>query len=86
MGLPIGTVVKNSPANAGDRGDASSIPGMGRFPEGGNGNSLQYSCLGIPMYRGVWRATVLGVTKSGMQLRSKANILKNSQKCMWGGR
>ena len=48
------------PANA---GDTSSIPGWGRFPGGGNGNSLQYSCLGNPMDRGAWRAVVHGVTK-----------------------
>ena len=35
-------MVKNLPANA---GDAGSIPGLGRSPEGGNDNSLQYSCL-----------------------------------------
>ena len=44
-GFPGGEVIKNPPANAGDR-DAVSIPGSGRSPGGGNGNSLQYSCLG----------------------------------------
>ena len=58
-------MVKNLPDDA---GDASSIPGMGRSPEEGNGNSIQYSCLGIPMYRGIWRATVLGVANSGTRL------------------
>ena len=53
-------MVKNPPANAGDTG---SIPGLGRSPEGGNGNLLQYACLGNPMDRGTWRATVHGVTK-----------------------
>ena len=37
--------VKNLPDNAGDTGDAGSIPGPGRSPRGGNGNPLQYSCL-----------------------------------------
>ena len=37
-------------------------------PEGGNGNLLQYSCLGSPMDRGVWWATVHGVAKSQTQL------------------
>ena len=46
-GLPNGSVVKNPPANA----DAGSIPGSGRSPGGGNGNPLQYSCLGNPMDR-----------------------------------
>ena len=45
LGFPAGSVVKNPPANAGDAGNAGSIPGSGRFPEGGNGNLLQYSCL-----------------------------------------
>ena len=41
MGFPAGTVVKNLPANAGDTGDVSSIPGSGRSPGLGNGNPLQ---------------------------------------------
>jgi len=41
-GFPCGSVVKNLPANAGDVG---LIPGLGRSPEAGNGNPLQYSCL-----------------------------------------
>ena len=61
MGFPGGSVVKNLPANAGDPG---SMPGLGRSPGEGNGNPLQYSCLGNPMDRGAWRATVHGVTKS----------------------
>ena len=52
MGLPGGTVVKNPPANAGDARDKSSIPGSGRSPGEGNGNPLQYSCLGNPVDRG----------------------------------
>ena len=40
-----GGVVKNLPANAGDLSDVGSIPGVGRFPKGENGNPLQYSCL-----------------------------------------
>ena len=42
-------VVKNPPANAGDLGDTSLIPGWGRSLGGGNGNALQYSCLENPM-------------------------------------
>ena len=38
--------VKNLPANTGDRRDTGSIPGSGRFPGGGHGNPVQYSCLG----------------------------------------
>ena len=58
-------VVKNPPANAGDMRDVGSIPGLGRSPGGGHSNPLQYSCLGNPMDREGWQATVLGVTKSG---------------------
>ena len=54
-------VVKNPPANTGNMG---SIPGSGRFLGGGNGNSLKYSCLGNPMDRAAWWATVQGVAKS----------------------
>ena len=51
--FPSDSVVKNLPANAGDVG---LIPGLGRSPGGGNGNPLQYSCLGNSMDREVWRA------------------------------
>ena len=61
MGFPSGAVVKNLPANAGNPG---LIPGYGRSPGEENGNPFQYSCLGNPMGRGAWCATVLGVTKS----------------------
>ena len=46
-----------------DAAYAGLIPGSGRFPGGGNDNPLQYSCLGNPMDRGAWWATVRGVTK-----------------------
>ena len=61
-------VVKSSPANAGDSGDAGSIPGSGRSPGGGHGNPLWYSCLENPMDRGAWRAAVRGVSKSWTRL------------------
>ena len=54
-------MVKNLPASAEDTG---LIPGLGRSPGEGNGNPLQYFCLGNPMDRGAWRATVPGVAKS----------------------
>ena len=57
-------VVKNPTANAEDLRDAGSIPGSGRSPREENDNPPQYSCLGNPMDRGVWRATVHGVAKS----------------------
>ena len=53
-------MVKNRPANAGDMG---SIPVLGRSPGEGNSNLLQYPCLGNPMDKGVWWATVYGVLK-----------------------
>ena len=57
-------MVKNPPADAGDAGDMGSIPGSGRSPGEGNGNPLQYSCLGNPVHRGTWWATVQRVAKS----------------------
>ena len=61
-GFPGGSVAKNQPANEGDTG---SVPGWGRSSEEGDGNPLRDSCLGNPMDRGAWRATVkqtLGTT------------------------
>ena len=61
----VHTEVKNLPANAGDTG---SIPGLGRSPGEVNGTPLQYSCLGNPMDRGTWQATVHEVENSQTQL------------------
>ena len=58
--------VKNARANSGDIRDADLIPGSGRPPGEGIGNPLQYSCLGNPMDRGAWRATVHRITESDM--------------------
>ena len=49
--------------SAGDTGEVSSIPGLGRSPGEGIGNPLQYSCLENPVDRRDWWATVHGVTK-----------------------
>ena len=57
-------MVKNLPANGGDTGDMSSIPGSGRSPGEGNGNPLLYSCLGHPRDRGAEQVTVHGASKS----------------------
>ena len=46
LGFPGGAMVKNPSAHAGDARDSSSVPGLRRPPGGGNGNPLQYSCLG----------------------------------------
>ena len=64
LGFPGGSVVNYPPANAGDTGDAGSIPGSGRSAGEGNGSPLQYSCLENSMDRGAWGATVQGVAKS----------------------
>ena len=48
IGLLVAIVVKNPPASAGDSRDMGSIPESGRFPGGGHGNPLQYSCLENP--------------------------------------
>ena len=60
MGLPGGSAIKNLHANAGDSG---LLPGSGRSPGEGNGNLLQYSCLGNLMDRGAWWAADNVVTK-----------------------
>ena len=61
QGFPGGLDCKESACNAGDLG---LIPWLGRSPGEGNDNSLHYSCPDNPMDRGVWWATVRGVTKS----------------------
>ena len=62
-GFPDDTAVKNPPANL---GDAGSISGLGRSPGRGNGNPLQYFCLGNPMDRGAWPATVFQWSHTGV--------------------
>ena len=62
-GIPGGSDSKESAYNAGDQG---LILGLGRSPGEGNGNPLQYSCLGNPMDRGAWQARVHGVAKRQM--------------------
>ena len=66
LSFPGGSDGKESPCNAGDVG---SISRSGRSPGEGNGNPLQYPCLGNPMNRGALRAVVHGVEKSWMQLK-----------------
>ena len=62
-------VVKNQPASTGNLRNTGSIPGSERFPGGGHGNPLQYSCLENPMDRGGWWATVHRVAKSQTQMK-----------------
>ena len=64
MDFPGGASGKDAPANAGEIRDLGPIPGSGRSPGRGQGNSLQYSCLENPMDREVWLATVHRIAKS----------------------
>ena len=57
-------MVMNSPPSAGATQDVGLIPGSERSPGRGNGNPLQYSCLGNPTDRGAWQATAHRVAKS----------------------
>ena len=61
--LSGGTNGEESACDARDAGDSGLIPGSGRSLREGNGNPLQYACLGNPMNRGAWPVTVHGVTK-----------------------
>ena len=88
-------MVKNMPANA---GDPDLIPGFRRSPREANCHPLQYFCLGNPMGRGAWQATVHGVTRVRHNLVTKSppitfrickdiNTLVNTDNCLWlGGR
>ena len=69
-GFPGGIMVKNPPGIA-DTRVVGLIPGSGRSLGEGNGNSLQYSCLGDPMDRGAWWAAAHGVITVGHDLATK---------------
>ena len=71
QGFPDGSVDKASACHAGDLG---SIPGSGRSPGEGNGNSLQYSCLENSMNRGAWSATVPGSERVGHDWTTKYSL------------
>ena len=71
-------MVKNLPANA---GDVDLIPGSGRSPGERNDYPLQYSCLGNPMDRGTWRATVHGVARVRHDLATKQQTQKQKIVC-----
>ena len=66
QGFSPSSVGKESTCSA---GDLVSVSGSGRSPGEGNGNPLQYSCLGNPVDRGAWGATVHGVAKSQTRLK-----------------
>ena len=67
-GLPRWLSGKESTCNAGDTG---SIPELRRFPGEGEGNPLQYSCLGNPMDGEAWRVNVMGLQRVGQDLETK---------------
>ena len=75
MGFAGGVMVKNPLANAEGTRDVGLIPGLGRSPGGGHGNLLQYSCLGNPMNRGDWQATVHWIAK---ELDTTEQLNKNN--------
>ena len=82
MGFPQGSAVKNPPADAGDSG---LIPGLGRFPGEGNDNQLPNSCLGNPMDRGAWWATVHWVTtksEATEQLNNNSTVQNYKDNCV----
>ena len=68
-------MVKNLPANAGEEG---SVLGLGRSPGEGNGNPLQYPCLGNPLESRVWQATVYGVARVGHNLATTQQQIKTT--------
>ena len=79
-GLPWRLSGKESTCQSKRHRDTGSTPGSGRSSGGGNGSPLQYSCLGNPMARGAWRATVLEVTRVGHNLATRQKLKPNSSK------
>ena len=73
-------MVKNLPASTGEVRDMGSISGSERSPEEGNGNPLQYSCLGNTIERAARRAPVHGVTKSQTLLNDREGTVSNVDK------
>ena len=74
-------MVKTPPANSGNIRDVALTPGLGRSPGGGHGDPLQYSCLGNPVDRGAWRATVPRITKSRTGLKQFSMYCYTSLHC-----
>ena len=76
-------MLENPPVNSGDIRGLGLIPVSGRSAGGGHSIPIQYSCLGNPMDRGAWRATVHGVTKSWTWLKQLSNTNRVTDKiCM----
>ena len=90
MGFPGGSEVKASACNAGDLG---SIPGLGRYAGGGHGNPPSIPALRIPMGRGAWKATSMGLQRVGHNWLTKhtalivtiiiAMVIKRSKDAVW---
>ena len=78
--LPRCAMVKKSPANAEEAGDAGSVPGSGKAPGGGNGHPLQYSYLGSSIDRGARWAIVHWVTKGRTQWKDSTQ--HSTVKCL----
>ena len=77
MGFPGGSAVKTA-RQCRKQGDTGSVPGLGRAPGGGNGNPLQYPCLGNLMNRVAWWATVRGVSKQSNMTKQLSNNSKQN--------
>ena len=67
-------MVKNLSANAGDAGDADSVPGLGRSSGGRNGNPFQYSCLRNPLNRGRFQAVLSGWERVGHDILAETPL------------
>ena len=78
--FPVDSEGKESACNAGDPG---LIPGLGRSPREGNGNSLQYTCLENSRDRRVWWAAVHGVAESWTQLSNQQFHIHVYDVCMY---
>ena len=76
MGFPGGTSGKEPACHRGDIRHMGSLPGLGKFPEEGHGNTLQHSCLENPVDRGAWRATVHRAAQSQTQLSTAQQQLQ----------
>ena len=75
MGIPGSSVVKILPADA---AEVNLIPGLGRSPRKGNGNPLQYSCLGNPVDRGAWHNTVHRIRKVSDTTWQRDSVIPSS--------
>ena len=73
------SVGKESPCQCRRHRDLDSIPGLGKSPEGGHGNPLQYSCLENPMDRGAWWAIVHGAAESDMTEHAHTHLHTHTQ-------